>query len=160
LISIAAGLKLSGSTVSWPAAAAQGFTRLNVPYVKPAMKHPDMFWALAYRKKDCHKCSLSLDVFPGTQQDQHPWQAYLGTLRMPARLVTVDGRPGLLSEHGTFQDPGDKTGHELRTLTADGANVWIIEDITGQRTDLVAWAQQLRKTAPDDPRIARLTPGS
>jgi hypothetical protein len=157
LIAIGAALELKGTTVSWPEAGAKGFTRLDVP-AQPRIKYSrDMFFEVEYKKKNC-RCTLHLVVIPQAEQDQHPWQAQLGQVGLPARLVTVDGRPGLLTEHGEVQAPGNKTGHELRTLTADGTNLWVIENITGKRTDLVAWAQGIKKVSPDDPRLARLNP--
>ena len=154
LISIGAGLKLKGSKVSWPKAVAQGFTRLDIP-AQPRLKDSrDRFFEVTYGKKNCKGCQLTLDVSPDTEQDQHPWQAQLGLMLLPARLVTVDGRPGVLSERGLIQEQGKVPGHELRTLTADGDNVWVIEETTQARTDLVSWAQGITKITPDDPRLA------
>jgi hypothetical protein len=138
LISIAAELKLSGSKASWPVAEVQGFERLDVPARKPQARSQDKFWELSYRKKNCRKCNFILDVSAPGQQDKQPWQADLGSLRMPARLVTVGDRPGLLSELGTFAEPSSSTGQELRMLTVDGADLSVIENTTGKQTDLVA----------------------
>jgi hypothetical protein len=147
LLSIAEALTLNGTDASWPAAGAEGFEILAVPQVHREEHGLQPYNWVEYDDKGCDMC-LSLTVSPGLD----PWQGSITELRMPVRLVDVNGQPGVLAENGVVRLPRVTPPVEVKTQTPGGAQMWISEDGSGKSpSDLLDLVRSLEPVDDSSP---------
>ncbi|HSU37598.1 MAG TPA: hypothetical protein VLJ88_18235 [Propionibacteriaceae bacterium] len=165
LVVLAAGLTLDRDTMTWPTAAQQGFEALPIPAL-PQGKTVHRWLNLYYTEPGLDLESVVVSV--GLEQ---PWQLLISGMKMPVRLLDVNGQAGVLTENGTLWDMNVPM-HDAKTnksLTQQQINALpsrplvLLETKNGQQVnisgrvsapELLAVAEQLKVASADDPRLA------
>jgi hypothetical protein len=126
------------AAVDWPGASDEDFERIEVPADTRQEGASTPYWMVIYERPRCGACFLSLEV----SRSSDPWAGLLAELRMPIRLVDVNGEPGVLAEHGSLD--GGAKWRKLKTQTADGVPV-VLTEAGSEPTDLLAYARNLAR---------------
>jgi hypothetical protein len=148
LISIASDLKLTASAVEWPQAEAGKFERIDVP-ADNRTEHSDIPYSstLLDRPGCGGSCYFGLEMSRGAD----PWPGFLADLRMPIRLVDLNGRLGVLAEHGEVvvepgQDAAVEEKHPTRFVYGQTENgiPFVLSESGQGSADLLKIARSLR----------------
>jgi hypothetical protein len=144
LQAIAEGLNLAAGQVRWPTEQEPGYTRYAIPSrPEPAEYTPMATWYICASPTERAECQVQVEI----NRTAVPWQVALSTEPLPARMVDVNGRPGVIRA-----DRDIKGNAWLSTDTEDGARVEVSGSVPAP-SSLVELAGQLRPVAADDPAI-------
>lgn len=144
LQSIAQGLDLTRGVVRWPTEQVPGYTKYPIPSrPEPATFSPQGTWYICASPKDPTQCQVQVEI----NRTAVPWQVALSTEPLPARMVAVNGRSGVIRT-----DPDIEGGAFLATDTADGVQIHVNGSVPAP-SSLLTLAEQLKPVAADDPAI-------
>ena len=138
LCAIAGELQLGKATAVWPQAPIRGYRTLVVPRTSLSKQPKEKSWQpVWYLDYGSDQPGADTDVSVRADRTSQPWQASISSFPMPVRLVSVSGRPGVLT------DNGDPAVPLLITNAQDGTQLTLLGRLPSPSM-MVTFAEQVK----------------